>query len=206
LAASATLAIAAAPAAHETQIITFGQVGSTSTVTGTASGGVTTIVIKNALADISQIVTGGAPIDNVYVNLGATSTAPAQLLAGIFDEQSYKGSFCISSGKGCTGVDYLNGTFTDAVFGNKGGSQLTVNVSDPPDSLALSSGVIPAKWLVAPSALGFTFTDVGPSVAITGSGSKATIRSFTAAFAGDVSASAVPEPATWAMLVLGSSA
>jgi hypothetical protein len=185
------------------QIITFGQVGSTSPVTGTASGGVTTIDITNALADISQIVTGGAPIDNVFVNLAATSTAPAQLLAGTFVEQSYDGSFCISSGIGCTGTDYLSGTFTDAVFGNKGGTQLTVNVSDPPDSLTLSSDVISAKLLGAPSALGFTFTDVKPSVAITGSGSKATIASFTAAFAGDVSASAVPEPATWAMLVLG---
>ena len=96
----------------------------------------------------------------------------------------------------------MSGIFTDAVFGT--GSQLSVTVGAPPDTLILSSSLIPGDELVDPAGLGFTFTDLSPAPAsITGTGSKATIASFTATFAGNASASTVPEPSTWAMMGIG---
>ena len=111
--------------------------------------------------------------------------------------QNYDGMFCITSAFKCGGTDYLSGSFTDAVFGV--GNQLNVTVGDPPDKLILTSSVISSNELVAPSAVGFTFTNVTPAAHITGG----TIASFTASFTGNASASAIPEPPTWAMLALG---
>ena len=199
---SATAALACATglglgsaAYASTTVITFGQTSSSNTVTGTGGAGSTTIDITNALANITQIL-GGSPVDGVFVNLAATSTDGA-LAVGSAVLQHYMGTFCISGGSGCTGIDYLSGSFTDAAFGV--GDQLSIIVSNPPDALALTSSVIPADALGAPSALGFNFTNVNPAIHI----ANGTIASFTGSFGGNASASAVPEPSTWAMMLLG---
>ena len=201
-AASATAALACAPgfglgsAAYAgTTVINFGQIGLSNTVTGIASGGSTTIDITDAAALVTSFLGGGAPF-GAFVDLTAKST-DAALPIGSAVFQDYAGTFCITSAVKCGGTNYLSGAFTDLVAGV--GLQLSLNVSDPPDVLTLTSSVIPGNELGAPSALGFTFTNVSPAAHITGG----TIASFTASFTGNASASAIPEPSTWAMMAIG---
>ena len=113
--------------------------------------------------------------------------------------QHYSGSFCVSTGAGCTGTDVLSGHFTMPPSARFLVLVLSLNVNSPPDTLALSSSLIPAHELRSPSAFGLTFTNLTPDFAVVGS----TIAGFTATFAGDASASTkVSEPASIALLGL----
>ena len=201
---AAVASIAAALPAQAAQVITFGQTSNSNTVTATDNGAQTqtTIQITDAQVNISQIITG-APLGLADFNMTATSTNAA-VMVGPAVLQYYNGNFCISTGAGCTGTDILSGTFTDAVFG--AGNQLSVNVSNPPEALSLSSAVIPSDELVPPSGFGLSFTNVTPPLAIVGT----TIGPYTASFAGNVSASVigggnqdVPEPASLGLLATG---
>jgi hypothetical protein len=166
-------------------------------VTATDNGTVTNINIP-----AGTLVTLGGGIFNVAgasFELSATSVDPAVLFGGNII-QHYSGSFCVSSVAGCGG-NFLSGTFTDAAFGANGGPGLTVQVSNPPESLALTSNVIPASELVPPSSFNLTFVNLGPALHINGT----TLGAFTASFTGDVSSSAVPagEPAGLAIMGVG---
>jgi len=177
--------------AHATLITSFAQESQTSTVTATDNGITTNISIA-----AGTLVTLGGGLFNVAgasFQLAATSI-DAAVLFGNQIIQHYSGSFCISSVAGCGG-NFLSGTFTDAAFGANGGPGLTVQVSNPPESLTLTSNIIPASQLLAPSSFNLTFVDLA---ALTIDG--ATIGAFTASFTGDVSASAAPEPAALAIM------
>lgn len=192
-------ALAVASAAHAANIVTFSQTSGLNTLTATVNGTdtQTTLTVTDAAVTIGSLVSGPPPA-SVFLDLSATSIDPATTLATIAI-QHYSGSFCLSSGPGCTGVDVLSGSFTDAAFGALGGPGLTVNVNDPPDTLSLSSSLIPAADLVPPNAFSLAFTNLDPALAIVGS----TLAPFTASFAGTVSASArVSEPAPLAILGL----
>lgn len=193
LLASAALLGLVAPA-NATQIVVFGQTSAAGTVHATTNGAdtQTTLTVTNAAVQISQLF-GGAPGPADF-DLSATSIDAAQAVGGAVI-QHYSGSFKLFLGP----LDILSGTFTDAAFGAGGGPGLTVNVNDPPDTLALTSAVIPAKDLLPPGALSLAFTDLSPALAILGQ----TIAPFTAAFAGDVSATPAVEPGALAVLGVG---
>jgi hypothetical protein len=141
---------------------------------------------------------GGAfNVAGASFQLAATSIDAAATFGG-FVIQHFSGTFCVSSIAGCGG-NYLSGVFTDAAFGALGGPGLTVQVSNPPEQLVLTSNVVPADQLLAPSSFNLTFVNLSNALAIDG----ATIGSFTASFTGDVSASSVPEPASLAVLGAG---
>lgn len=187
----------AGPSFASVQVATFGQTSNNNTITATTDmANDQTTLTANAVIDLTQFLNG--PLSGVDFQLTATSIDPAGTL-GSAVIQHYSGSFCISSGPGCTGTDLLSGTFSDAAFGALGGPGLVVNVNNPPDTLNLSSDVIAANELQAPSSFGLTFTNLQPGLAIQGT----TIAPFTASFSGDVSASAVPEPMPLAMLGVG---
>lgn len=187
----------AVPSLASVQVATFGQTSNTNTITATTDmANDQTTLTANAVIDLTQFLNG--PLSGVNFQLMATSVDAAATLASAVI-QHYSGSFCISTGAGCTGTDLLSGTFSDAAFGALGGPGLVVNVNNPPDTLNLHSDVIAASELVAPSSFGLTFTNLQPSLAIAGT----TIAPFTASFSGDVSASAVPEPMPLAVLGVG---
>jgi hypothetical protein len=191
------LAIALPAAANATLLTAFAQESSSNTVTATDSAGVTTISYTNALTTLGGGILGAIP--GAVMTLTATSIDAAISVAGNVI-QHYNGSFCISAAAGCTG-NFLSGVFTDAAFGALGGPGLTVNVNNPPESLTLASNVIPANELVPPNSFNLAFVSLSNPLAIVGG----SIGSFTAAFSGDISASAsaVPEPASIAILGIG---
>ena len=99
---------------------------------------------------------------------------------------------------GCGG-NFLSGVFTDAAFGANGGAGLVVQVSSPPELLTLTSNVIPADQLLDPSSFNLTFANLTGPLHIDG----VTLGAFSSSFTGDVSASAVPEPASLALIGAG---
>jgi len=194
---------------NATVIVTYGQTGLGNTVTATPNAGdtATTISATDVPIDVTQCIAGAACLGPEFLDITATSTDAAQQV-GTAVTQHYSGTFSIFAGAGMTGADILSGTFTDAVFG--AGPQLTLAVGNPPDSLTLTSTVIPAAELVAPNAIGFTFTNVIPPVGVVGSGcaqfpnsmQPCTLAGMDAAVAGNASAS-VPEPASLGIFAVG---
>ena len=198
LLAASTLIAGLSWAAHGANLITFSQIANSNEVTATTNAGntATTLSVVDASTSIGQLI-GGAPPATAFLNFNATSIDSATSL-GSAVIQHYSGSFCISTASDCGGVDILSGTFTDAAFGALNGPGLVVNVNSPPDTLVLSSTLIPPADLLAPSSFGLSFTNLVPSLAIVGS----TIADFSATFAGDASATpaAVVEPSSLAVL------
>jgi hypothetical protein len=183
--------------ANATLVASFSQNPSvTPTVTATDNGTVTDITVSS----VSTAITAGngSILGNALFSLTAASIDPATtLLTAVI--QHYSGSFCFTSLAGCGGTNFLSGTFSDAAFGALGGPGLAVNVNNPPDTLTLTSSVIPASQLLAPSTFGLSFANLAPNLFIDGT----TIGAFTADFSGTVSASSVPEPTSLAVMGVG---
>jgi hypothetical protein len=195
LATTALLGFTVPYAANATLITSVAQESLSNTVTATDNGTVTSINIP-----AGTLVTLGGGIFNVAgasFELSAASIDPAVLVSGNII-QHYSGTFCVSSVAGCGG-NFLSGAFTDAAFGANGGPGLTVQVSNPPESLTLTSNVIPASELNPPSSFNLTFVNLPSPLSIDG----ATIGAFTASFTGDVSASAVPAPEPTSLALMG---
>lgn len=189
LAGAALIALAAAPAAHAANIITWGGSG-TNSIIGTNNGlGVTTIT-RTGNITIDEL--DGAAV-NITANftLSATSTDAATLVGGSV-LQNYSGSFQITNGA----ANYLSAVFTDAVFGQ--GNALTLSASQPGELVAFTSNQIAPNHLGSPEAFSISLTNVTPAVSIT----NGSLSSFTASHSGTASAFPVntPEPASLALL------
>lgn len=199
LAATAVAGVSFIQPGHAAVIATFSQTASTNTVVATDNSVTTNIVVDDAVTNISTFG-GGGPINGAFFNLNSVSNDAAVQVGGAVI-QHYDGTFCFSSAVDCGGTNYLSGVFSDAAFGALGGPGLVVNVNNPPDSLILTSDIVPASDLQPPSSFSLAFTNLTPVLSIDGT----TINGFTAAFAGVVSASAteVPEPASLALLGMG---
>jgi hypothetical protein len=197
---AATMLIATTGVAAATQIISFGQTSQTNTIAATDNGTVTTISMVNADVLIDQlfgVVT--PPAIDATMNLTATSIDAAVAVGAAF-VQHYNGSFSII---GAGAVNELSGTFSDAAFGTATGGQLSINVAAPPDTLAFTSGVIPAADLVLPGSFTLSMSNIlsPPGLHLDGT----TIAAFDASFSGVANATTVatPEPASLALLGLG---
>jgi hypothetical protein len=184
--------------ANATLIATFGQTetgAQSQTVVATDNGTTTNINVVNSIAGITTFA--GGSLSSATFNLSAVSIDPVVTLGNAII-QHYSGTFCFTSLASCGGTNYLTGTFSDAAFGANGGPGLVLNVNNPPDTLVLTSSVIAASELVAPSSFNLGFTNLTPGLHVDGS----TIGAFTASYSGNVSAStaAVPEPTSMALL------
>ena len=186
--------------AHATQIIAFGQVSGSNTLTATANGaGTATALSTDTAVTITQLFGQVAPLSG-FLDLSANSI-DAAVGIGPALLQHYSGTFAVTSLAGGLGTNYLSGTFSDAAFGLATGEQLSINVASPPDTLALTSGVIPAADLVAPSTFTLSLSNLLPALSL----DNATLASFTASYSGVASATTVatPEPASLAVLGIG---
>jgi hypothetical protein len=211
---AAALAVTAT-AANATVIIDFGQSGSGPTVTGTANAvaGTTHISGTNIAVGVTSILGNVLPEPGATANLTLTadSSGAAQQI-GSNIAQNYSGSFSIiSTTTGPTlGKNVLSGTFTDAVFGS--GASLTLSASDTaPEVIHFTSdfAAIQAEFH-SPQGISLSFVDVTPPAGTVGTGcainphiAPCTIASFEAAVTGNMSGTAVPEPASLALLGTG---
>jgi hypothetical protein len=201
----------------EITVLGYAQTNPLDVVTGTNSAGVTT------LSTAGNADGGGVSIPVVIANLNNTpgvnipafetfvdvhTTGPAITFSGQI-LQSVVGTIEFSSGVGGTGVNYLTATFTDTTLpgtlnGFAGGAQLSLGSTDPPQSLTLTSGLVPK--ILTPTSLTLAFSDVTPGLSITGG----SISSFTGQFAGTIGGTPIPEPSTLAMgciaLIFGTAA
>ena len=102
-----------------------------------------------------------------------------------------------------TGGILLSGTFTHgwlSVGGTSGG--LADSFALTGGTVTLASDVIPANRLFDGD-LALAFTGLNQVAAITGSGSTRQLRDFRASVGGVIGAAAVPEPATWGLMIGG---
>lgn len=192
-----TVLLVSMASGHAALITGFSQEPTTNTVTATDNTATTTISYTNVLTTLGGGILGSIP--GAQMSLVANSIDAAVNIAGNI-VQHFSGNFCISAGANCTG-NFLKGVFTDAAFGGNGGPGLTVNVNNPPESLVLTSNVLPASVLIPPNSFSLGFSNLTPGLHIDG----ATIGAFGASFAGTVSSEAagVPEPVSMAILATG---
>lgn len=184
--------------ANAALITGFSQEPTTNTVTATDNGTTTTISYVNVLTTLGGGILGSIP--GAQMSMTANSIDAATSVAGNI-VQHFTGNFCISAGANCTG-NFLRGVFTDAAFGGASGPGLTINVNNPPESLTLTSNVLPASLLVPPNSFSLGFSNLTPGLHIDG----ATIGAFVASYAGTVSSEAAapaPEPNSLALFGLG---
>lgn len=195
----ALAAIAAAtfivPVANAATILTFGQKGAADEVTATANATKTqtTIKVTNGAIEVDEIDAGKTTPFSAFLDLTATSFGAATTVAG-FTTQDFGGSFSITSLTGGAGINYLSGTFTDAVFGN--GTSLTLSTSNPPNNVSFTSTAIASNQLLLPEGISLSFSNVAPQVHTVGT----TIAGFHSNVSGDFSASPIPEPTSIALI------
>jgi len=193
------VAFGALSSAHAIPILTFGQVGDANTVTGTRTGGSTSLNATNVVINVTQIAAPGAGF-NAFLTFNFDNTSPAALfMGGPNITQNFSGDFCITSLANCLGINYLSGDLIDIAFGAN--AAFNLNASTPPAANVLfTSDVITELDLNRGAS--FSFANVSPLLSIV----NGTIDSFTSSVSGTFSAEVgqeVSEPATFALLAMG---
>lgn len=193
------MAIAAAAfastAASAATILTFGQVGTG--LTFNASNPTSSSTALTA-SDVAVTITGlenGVTPQTAYFTFNALSTGAAGTLAGQF-YQNFAGTFSIYSGLAKTGTNLLSGSYNDLALAI-GNTQTTSFTSGTAATFGYSSDVISS--LAAPMSFTLSLTSVTPDLNI----QNGTLGAFSASVSGNFSGSAVPEPASWALMVGG---
>jgi hypothetical protein len=192
------------------QIVGFGQVGSTNIFTATDLGnGTTSLTVTPFTVSITNIVTGA--IDpNARFSFDALSTDDAQLLlGGTVITQRFAGDFSLTNAAGT--FSYLSGTFGAALeFGGTGstGALLTANSGPQSPPLVLFTDL--PVTLITPESFGLTLSNIIPPLGVNtylvNGVEHTTIANFTASLVGTADAeiaAAVPEPATLTLLGTG---
>lgn len=210
LAIATALAAMAVPAMADT-ILAFGQDGVNQTVAAAAVTSDCTTVIgatckteinaTNVAITITAIGSANPVPLAGFLNLNVIASSPL-LAAGPAVFQEYTGTFAITSQANGLGVNFLSANFVDLVAGLSGASALSLTASNPPDPLSFTSDVMDVTKFTTPMALSFSFTDLTPNVGICGGVIK-TLCEFQSNVSGNMSATAVPEPASLSMVGLG---
>nr|WP_294552110.1 PEP-CTERM sorting domain-containing protein [uncultured Rhodopila sp.] len=186
--------------AHATAILTFGQVGNGSPITGTQTGSVTTIVASNVPVNVTQIYAPVVLPPVAYLNLSLTSTSGALSIADNYEEH-FQGSFSITYETGGTVTNLLSGSLTDSAFGL--GTAFVISATTPPAAnVTYTSDVIPEADLGLDRGAALSFASVDPLLSIV----DGTFASFASSVSGTFSADpplTTPEPSSLALLGAG---
>jgi len=188
--------------AHAGTILVFGQSGTSNEFTATndgsmgAAGGTTlsAVDIEVTITGINNVVPLPGSFPDAFFNLSATSDSNATVNGSGYITQDFTGSFSITSLAGGGGINYLSGTFYDAVFGN--GTGLVMTSSGPLGVPTFTSDVI--ATLSQSRDISLSFANVTPATWVTG---KTTLGAFASSVSGNFSAT--PEPASVVLLPLG---
>jgi hypothetical protein len=184
-------------------ILVFGQTGIANDFTATNNGNsgalggtaLSAVNVEITITGIANSVPLPGTFPAAYFNFSAFSTSDATTDGAGHITQDFSGSFSITSSPGGAGTNYLSGTFIDTLFGS--GTGLTLTGSGP-GVPTLSSDVISS--LGQTRAISLSFTDVTPPASVT---PNLTLAAFSSNVSGNFSASAVPEPASIALLGIG---
>jgi hypothetical protein len=195
-----------ASVAHASTFLQFTQVNFNNPWLITETGGVTTSIVAvdvpvNVTFDPAFCLepTCGGATNGVYtLNFTASNTSTATNTAGVIT-QNFSGTISFIQG----GINLLTVNFADEVLGSAGGSNPTLNASEPPDTFSGSSDVFDPLRLGIPRGFSLGFSDWTPGLAITGTTISSASGDATGTFnASLVEVSEVPEPAS--LMLLGS--
>ncbi len=222
--AAATVLGAAAPS--YAQIATFSTFGPTTTArnlrwekVGVAGGKLYTIATNNgttpgsALVSFSFLDPSLAPyvtdVTAKFTYFASVTSSPASLSAGQLFQDIGSGSFSflttsaitIGSTTYAAGSNLLSATFSHAVlFGSVGGTSGSVSTSTASgDTLVYSSDFLTFNTSEQDYAFGLTAINA----ALARASNKSSLNSFRASASGNFSATFVPEPASWALMLGG---
>lgn len=176
--------------------ITYAQFNQTNLVKAagvSTTGGVTTLTISPVSVDFTVLDFG--PLGEYGLTLsGSASTSNAAVTVGsIVQQDGYNGSFVFTDGTS----NYLTVAFTNAaiVGFTSGAASGSFFGAIPTSGITVSSDILDVSGLSLHN-FALSFSAVSPAFKIQNG------HSFTANLTGTFAA-AVPEPATWAMLIAG---
>ncbi len=209
MAIALAMGITVAPASAAT-ILIFAESGvnAPSAVRITDNGNGTT----SSFADIGVTITSivgplgpDLPITDARFILNAHSTdfASTVVLGGVdYFTQRFSGTFEVEAPE--CGTICLEGSFVDLMSGVVGGRALTTSASTPPASaVTFTSDTIPAGDLILPRALAFSKTDLTFPVRVDCSAPQGCTLGSTSGNISATFSAGVPEPSTYAMMLLG---
>jgi len=201
----------ATPATAALTVLTFAESGVNppSSVLFTDNGNGTTSMSTDVGVTISAIagpLGPTVPITDAKFMLSGFSTdaASMELVGGVpFYVQTFSGTYSVDAPE--CGTVCLEGTWDDVLTGPLGGFALALAASDPPfNGLTMLSDTIPASLLGVPRGMALAKTALTTPVTLDcKSLLGCTLASTSANVSGTFSAGAVPEPSTWAMMLLG---
>lgn len=149
-------------------------------------------------------ILGLGPVGSYLTNtVLSASTTSAFFLNGLqFQQTGFAGSInFIGTEAGFVGTNFLTVNFSDATFSFDGdGSSGSLISTDPSSPISYSSDVLDVALFTSRD-FGFNVTGSSPGFGVNSSGlGDPFVANLNGAFAGS---GVVPEPASWAMLILG---
>ncbi|HSZ50835.1 MAG TPA: PEPxxWA-CTERM sorting domain-containing protein [Caulobacteraceae bacterium] len=216
LLAGAALAATAAVSAHATTFAGFVQDGDATNMTWTESGTQGGALSASAPVYFTYDVTG-LPTTPVLATLTLTGAATdaGSMASGDVIQGGIDGTFTITSSMPIDGTtDLLNGTFSGAqISGPTNGTTAAIQDNFQTGSVAYTSGLAKSVLTFGSDASGNGFSFSGTSLTVLALKGNSP-ASFNGVFAGNFAATSaspggqggVPEPATWAMMVVGAGA
>jgi hypothetical protein len=196
--------LAVAGVASASTILQFTQVGFNTPFVFSGNGTTTTLAATNVPIVVVfdpnfclVVGCGGVTPGLFSLNVSATSTGP-DTVVGTALTQQFSGSLSITQGA----TNLLSVLFSDLTSGSVGGSNPTMQASQPPNTFTGSSNVLDPAKLGLPRGFAFSFSNMSPGLASFGT----SIRSGRADATGTFNATPVPpvpEPATIALFGTG---
>lgn len=200
-------ALLAAPAlAVEGETVTFAQFTQQNTIKAAqyrnTGAGNTLNIIQGSPANFVVQEFGPPGVYDTTMSLSAASSQMVTSLGSLFEQTGWNGSINFGNGSNYLTVNFNNATFS---FDSDGGSASLIS-TDPNDPITYTSNFLTLPEFDLKN-FSLAFSGLTPlfTIAANGYGSNfdANIAGSFAGAADGPGSGAIPEPATWAMLVIG---
>jgi hypothetical protein len=198
-AAAASLLLATPGLAVDTQSVTFSQFAQQSSdkvavYSATGTGNALTITNAPVFYVISEY--GPTGVNSTTMSMQAASSALVTNTGPQFEQVGWTGNMTFGTG----GTDFLTVNFTNAIFSFDGpGGSASLISTDPFDPISYTSNVMSLPAFALKN-FSLAFTGLTPSFTVAANGFG---TPFNANLAGSFAGSAVPEPSSWAMMLIG---
>lgn len=196
IAFAAAVTITAPALALNTTFAQFTQQSAARVITYQASGGSNTITVSNAPVYFVVNAFGPMGIYSALLNISASSSAPVTNTGPQFEQVGWSGFYSFTN----AGINYLTVTFTNAIvdINGSGGSGSMFDTANT-NAVTYTSDILNLAGLSTKDfALGFSAVTPPYQIGQDGYGNP-----FTSNVAGTFAGATVPEPSSWAMMVIG---